>query len=64
MTQKDVNDSVSQCFEEIVDAMKTSAKSRDLLLKLLALERNRIDSLEGKIDLLEVEVNNLKQQLK
>ena len=52
MTQKDVNNSTSQCLEEIVDAMKTSAKSRDLLMNLIQFEGNRIDRIENKIDIL------------
>ena len=55
MTQNKLNNAVSSCLEELADAMKIASNSRDILMKLLVFEGNRIDRIENKIDILMTE---------
>tara|TARA_R100001244_G_C5140276_1_gene127725 strand:+ start:18 stop:617 length:600 start_codon:yes stop_codon:yes gene_type:complete len=50
--QQEINDIVSEALMGLKEAHEYGGKSRELLLKLLQFEGNRIDSLENKIDLL------------
>ena len=53
--QQEFNDNVLMALTGLSEAMKTSSKSRDALMKLLQFEGNRIDALENKVDILMTE---------
>ena len=52
VSQNDVNKSIHECIEGLADALDLASASRDILMKLLKFEGNRIDSLENKMDIL------------
>ena len=52
VSQNDVNKSIHECIEGLADALDLASASRDILMKLLKFEGNRIDTLENKVDLL------------
>lgn len=54
-TQHQINETIGECLESLRDALKIGSKSRDLIMKLLQFEGNRIDAIENKIDLLMTE---------
>jgi len=65
--QQEINDIVSEALMGLKEAHEYGGKSRELLLKLLQFEGNRIDSLENKIDLLmteRAEVIAMRNQIK
>lgn len=53
--QHQLNKTIGECLENVRDALKIGSKSRELLMKLLRFEGNRIDAIENKIDLLMTE---------
>ena len=56
--QQDINETIGEALEGLSDALKLASASRDVVMKLLQFEGNRIDKLENKVDLL----MNLKKQ--
>lgn len=50
--QEQINETIGEALEGLSDALKLTSASRDMLMKLLQFEGNRIDKLENKIDLL------------
>ena len=52
VSQNDVNKSIHECIGGLADALDLASASRELLMKLIKFEGNRIDTLENKIDLL------------
>ena len=53
--QAHINDTIGLALEGLSDALKLASASRDVVMKLLQFEGNRIDTLENKIDLLMIE---------
>ena len=65
--QEQINDTISEALMGLKEAHEYGGKSRELLLKLLQFEGNRIDTLENKIDLLmteRAEVITMRSQIK
>ena len=65
MTQQQQINSLCECLEGLTDAIEQAAKSRDIIMKLLKFESERIESLEDKIDLLmreRVRYNDIEQE--
>tara|TARA_R110000803_G_scaffold142551_1_gene208811 strand:+ start:976 stop:1122 length:147 start_codon:yes stop_codon:yes gene_type:complete len=48
MTQEEINKALSECIEGLSEAIRDSSKSRDVMLKLIQLLSERIDSLENR----------------
>ena len=53
--QQQINETIGECLENLRDTLKIGSESRDLIMKLIQFEGNRIDTLENKIDLLMIE---------
>lgn len=53
--QQQLNETIGECLENLRDALNIGSKSRDVIMKLIQFEGNRIDTLENKIDLLMTE---------
>ena len=53
--QQQINETIGECLENLRDTLKIGSESRDVIMKLLQFEGNRIDTIENKIDLLMTE---------